>query len=65
MWRFCYENSYLPDRVGAEALDKFLESVSEDERYQYEEMDMETFRRGVKELDELIHPEVNVSYLSP
>jgi hypothetical protein len=56
MWQFCHQNSYLTKPITAGTFDAFLNSLTDDQRSQYEDLDLETFRRRVRKLDRLLRP---------
>lgn len=56
MWEFCYENSCISGGLGESIFHRFLNELPPDERSAYEEVDLETFRRAVKRLDQLLRP---------
>lgn len=56
MWGFCHQDSWLNKGAGRAVFEEFLSSLPEDERSEYEELDLETFRRNVKGIDDLMRP---------
>jgi hypothetical protein len=58
MWGFCHQDSWLNKGVGRAAFEAFLSSLpDEDEQKQeFESLDLETFRRSVKGIDDLMRP---------
>lgn len=56
MWEFWHQNSGFQQGKGSAALDAFLSSLLKEQRHQYDDLDLETFRRAAKGVDRQLRP---------
>ena len=58
MWRYWYDNFYPDFGPGAKTFEAFLESIPDEDsnKVLFETMELETFRRAVKQLDQQMSP---------
>jgi hypothetical protein len=58
MWEFCHHENWLAKGLSSTAFEAFLNSLSDDDEQkpEFEKLDVETFRRSVRKLDRLLRP---------